>query len=179
MPRYEYKVVPAPARGTKLRGLKTPADRFAHALAEAMNTLGRDGWEYLRAESLPCEDRVGLLSKTQTTTQHVLVFRRVLPDPAAAAPSAAAPVPAPVPRVPAAEPAEAPHAPPAADPPRPAPSLTVVPPAVEPPLVREGIRPSRAPLRAEGARGVLPRLGSATGKGLFRSGPRPDGPRED
>ena len=29
MQTYEYKVVPAPARSEKVRGAKTPADRFA------------------------------------------------------------------------------------------------------------------------------------------------------
>lgn len=75
MQRYEYKVVPAPLRGEKARGVKTTADRFAHALTHVMNDMARDGWEYLRADTLPCEERSGFTSRT-TTFQHILVFRR-------------------------------------------------------------------------------------------------------
>ena len=72
---YEYKVVPAPARGLKAKGVKTAEDRFANALETAMNELAADGWEYLRADTLPCEQREGIISKT-TVYQNMLVFRR-------------------------------------------------------------------------------------------------------
>lgn len=72
---YEYKVIPAPVRGLKAKGVKTPEDRFAHALQTAINTLAADGWEYVRADTLPCEQREGLMGKT-TTYQNMLVFRR-------------------------------------------------------------------------------------------------------
>ena len=55
MPVYEYKVVPAPQKGEKAKGAKTTADRFAVALTSLMNQLGRDGWDYVRADTLPCE----------------------------------------------------------------------------------------------------------------------------
>ena len=79
MQLYEYKVVPAPVRGEKDRGLKTGAERFAHALGEVMNELAREGWEYWRAETLPAEERAGLASKV-TVIHHLLVFRRALED---------------------------------------------------------------------------------------------------
>ena len=79
MQRFEYKVVPAPKRGEKARGVKTTEDRFAHGLTLMMNDLGRDGWEYIRADTLPCEERVGLTGRT-TTFQHMLVFRRTIAD---------------------------------------------------------------------------------------------------
>lgn len=85
MHQYDYKVVPAPSKGEKDRGLKTGADRFAHALELAMNALARDGWEYWRAETLPAEERSGLTSKT-TVFHNLLVFRR--PRDAAATQSA-------------------------------------------------------------------------------------------
>ncbi|WP_347312955.1 DUF4177 domain-containing protein [Defluviimonas sp. SAOS-178_SWC] len=78
MQLYDYKVVPAPNRGEKARGLKTPADRFANALELLMNELGRDGWEYLRADTLPSEERAGFTKRT-TVYHAVLVFRRALP----------------------------------------------------------------------------------------------------
>ncbi len=72
---YEYKVVPAPVRGLKAKGLKTTEDRFAHALETTMNELASSGWEYVRADTLPCEQREGIMSKT-TVFQNMLVFRR-------------------------------------------------------------------------------------------------------
>jgi hypothetical protein len=77
MQRFEYKVIPAPRRGEKARGIKTTEDRFAFALTLLMNQLGSEGWEYVRADALPCEERVGLTG-TKTTFQNVLVFRRTL-----------------------------------------------------------------------------------------------------
>jgi hypothetical protein len=75
MPQYEYRVIPAPRRGEKARGLKTAEERFAHALTQLMNDLGREGWEYQRADTLPCDERVGLTG-SKTTYQNLLVFRR-------------------------------------------------------------------------------------------------------
>lgn len=77
MDLYEYKVVPAPVRGEKARGVKTTADRFALALTQLMNALGAEGWDYVRADSLPCEERAGLTG-TRSTVQNLLVFRRKL-----------------------------------------------------------------------------------------------------
>ena len=44
MQRFEYKVVPAPKRGEKARGVKTTEDRFAQALMSVMNALGAEGF---------------------------------------------------------------------------------------------------------------------------------------
>lgn len=77
MQRYEYKVIPAPLKGEKTRGVKGTPGRFAHGLSRIMNDLARDGWEYLRADTLPCEERTGLTGKT-VTYQNMLVFRRAV-----------------------------------------------------------------------------------------------------
>jgi hypothetical protein len=77
MQRFEYKVVPSPRKGEKAREAKTTTDRFALTLTNLMNRLGQDGWEYLRADALPCDERVGLTG-SKTTYQNVLVFRRVI-----------------------------------------------------------------------------------------------------
>lgn len=77
MQRFEYKVVPAPKRGEKARGVKTTEDRFAHALTLLMNQLGAEGWDYVRSDALPCEERAGFTG-TRTTFQNMLVFRRVV-----------------------------------------------------------------------------------------------------
>lgn len=74
---YVYKVVPAPMRGLKAKGLKTAEDRFANALQTTMNAHAADGWEYLRADTLPSEQREGLMGKA-TVYQNMLVFRRTL-----------------------------------------------------------------------------------------------------
>jgi hypothetical protein len=79
MQRYEYRVVPAPRKGEKARGLKTSEERFAHALAQVMNRLGAEGWEYQRADALPCDERVGLTG-SKTVFQNVMVFRRALAE---------------------------------------------------------------------------------------------------
>jgi hypothetical protein len=93
MTQFEYKVVPAPAKGEKVRGAKTTADRFAVTLTGVMNDLGRDGWEYLRADTLPCEERVGFTGR-QTTFQHMLVFRRAIAPAVTAAPEVPVAAPA-------------------------------------------------------------------------------------
>ena len=72
--RTEYKVVPAPERARKVRGLKGAA-LFAHEIEALMNELASDGWVYVRAETLPQEERAGLTSKT-TTYRNLLVFQR-------------------------------------------------------------------------------------------------------
>ena len=74
---FEYKVVPAPTRGRKAKGAKTAADRFANALEATMNELAEDGWEYLRADTLPSEERQGFTGRT-TVFQNLLVFRRAI-----------------------------------------------------------------------------------------------------
>jgi len=86
MQAYEYRVIPAPKRGLKGKGVGSATeDRFAFALQEAMNTLGAAGWDYVRADTLPCEERQGLTGRT-TAYHNLLVFRRALPLVAQAAP---------------------------------------------------------------------------------------------
>ena len=75
MPIYEYKVVPAPGKGTKAKGVKTAEGRFALSVEAELNRLAAGGWEYLRAELLPSEERSGLTGSV-TNWRNVLVFRR-------------------------------------------------------------------------------------------------------
>ncbi len=74
---FEYKVVPAPRKGVKAKGVKGAQARFAHALQLVMNDLGAEGWEYQRTDTLPMEERQGLTGKT-TSFQTMLVFSRQL-----------------------------------------------------------------------------------------------------
>lgn len=117
MSAWEFQVVPAPRRGVKTKGARTAEERFAVALAEVMNDLGAQGWDYVRTDILPCEERQGLTGKT-TVYHSMMVFRRPL---GAAAPEAD-PLP-PMARLPS------PAAVPAAVPPVLSPVQDAVPPA--------------------------------------------------
>lgn len=77
MQRYEYKVVPAPQKGTKAKGVKTPEGRFANSVEQVLNQMGQDGWEYQRSELLPSEERTGLTGSV-TNWRNLLVFRRAV-----------------------------------------------------------------------------------------------------
>lgn len=95
MPGYEYKIVPAPDRAKKIRGVKGPDARFAATLEDNLNTLGADGWEFVRTEVFSVEERTGLTGKKSIDRQ-VMVFRKALPEPAQTAPAPAlAPLPQP------------------------------------------------------------------------------------
>ena len=72
------------------------------ALGSALNAMAAQGWEYVRAETLPSEERSGLTSRT-TVWMNVLVFRRAV---APAQTAVAAPGPALVEQPQAAEPAD-------------------------------------------------------------------------
>ena len=73
--QYEYKVVPAPRKGRSEKGVRGAEAKFANELTILMNELGADGWEYVRSDTLPCEERTGLTTKVMTY-QNLLVFRR-------------------------------------------------------------------------------------------------------
>lgn len=83
MQEYEYRVVPAPDRGEKTRGAKTAGDRYAQAMTSLLNRMAREGWNYVRADMLPSEERTGLTRRT-TVYHHMLVFQRTLTEPAEA-----------------------------------------------------------------------------------------------
>lgn len=75
MQTFEYKVVPAPRRGKAGKGVRGPEAKFANALSALMNELGAEGWDYVRADTLPAEDRRGIFFRS-TVEHNVLVFRR-------------------------------------------------------------------------------------------------------
>jgi len=72
---YEYKVVPAPTKGAKVKGIKAPQDRFAHTIENLINELGAEGWVYLRSDTLPNE-RKSIFGARKVTDQSLLVFGR-------------------------------------------------------------------------------------------------------
>ncbi|WP_322866279.1 DUF4177 domain-containing protein [Aquicoccus sp. G2-2] len=75
MTQYEYKIVPAPRKGRKGKGVKGPEARFAFAIEGVVNDYAAQGWEFQRAEVLPSEERHGLTS-AQTVYRDLLIFRR-------------------------------------------------------------------------------------------------------
>ncbi|MFO1142277.1 MAG: DUF4177 domain-containing protein [Amaricoccus sp.] len=76
MTQYDYKVVPAPRRAKKIRGIKGTEELFAHTLTDAINEVARQGWEYVRAEHLRAEGPRGWFRSAAAGEQTVLVFRR-------------------------------------------------------------------------------------------------------
>lgn len=96
MSSHEYTVIPAPSRGEKAKGAKTGIERFAATLTDVLNQMARDGWDYVRAETLPAEERSGLTSRT-TVYHNLLVFRRTRSAPGQQYVSTAAAEPQPAP----------------------------------------------------------------------------------
>jgi hypothetical protein len=78
MEHFEYKVVPAPRRGIRTKGAKGTAGKFAGAMENVLNKLGASGWEYIRAESLPVDERQGLAMRKTESYQNVLIFRKLV-----------------------------------------------------------------------------------------------------
>jgi hypothetical protein len=76
-PIYEFTVVPAPKKAERGDGLRTDAERMAHTLSTLFNDMALDGWDYVRAETLP-NDNSRDLTGTAPTTMTLLVFRRLL-----------------------------------------------------------------------------------------------------
>ncbi len=155
---FEYKVVPAPVRAVRVKGLKTTAERFAHTLAESINAESAGGWQFVRCETMPCETR-SAFGATKQSQQVVMIFTRETgvrrPDAGAAlaaaqaapagidpeAERAAPPVVAPAPKL-AAKPAPQPA---------PQPAAAVEDEPAAPAKRREPLFRSGAMLRSEGA----------------------------
>ena len=76
MTHYDYKVVPAPKRAKRVKGVHGAEELFALTLTDAINEVARQGWEYVRAEHLPAEAPRGWFRGGAAGEQTVLVFRR-------------------------------------------------------------------------------------------------------
>jgi hypothetical protein len=72
---FEYKCVGAPERPKRQRGASR-SERVAIAMQEIINVEAVDGWEYLRTDLVPVEEKAGLFSRTHEVHRAVLVFRR-------------------------------------------------------------------------------------------------------
>ena len=87
MTPFEYRIVPSPRRAKRAKGARTPQDRFARTLTEVINAEAAEGWEYLRADTLPVDEKKSMLSTATEVYQTVLVFRRVIAPVAQPAPA--------------------------------------------------------------------------------------------
>ncbi len=72
----EYKCVGAPERAKRKRGMKTRSDRVAGAMQEIIAAEAVDGWEYLRTDLVPVEEKAGLFGRAREVHRAVLVFHR-------------------------------------------------------------------------------------------------------
>ena len=75
---FEYKVIPAPRKAQRTKGARGTTERFAVGLQGLMNEMGVDGWSYVRAETLPVDERHGVLRKAVEEFHTVLIFTRPL-----------------------------------------------------------------------------------------------------
>ncbi len=73
---YEYRVVPAPRRLRKIKGVNSTPELFAATLTDAINAEARQGWEYVRAESLAAEGPSGWLRRGAVVEATMMIFRR-------------------------------------------------------------------------------------------------------
>jgi hypothetical protein len=78
MTMFEYKVIPAPRKAQRTKGARGTTERFAVGLQGLMNEMGADGWSYVRAETLPVDERHGVLRKAVEEFHTVLIFTRPL-----------------------------------------------------------------------------------------------------
>lgn len=76
MSTFEYKTICAPRKALKIKGIRGTDDRYAQTLTDVINAQSADGWEYYRAESLPVDEKSGMMGKTTEKYLSLLIFRR-------------------------------------------------------------------------------------------------------
>ena len=76
MSTVEYKTSCAPRKALKIKGVKGADNRYAQTLTDVINTQSADGWEYFRAETLPVDEKSGMMGKTAEKYLSLLIFRR-------------------------------------------------------------------------------------------------------
>ena len=79
MQKFEYKIVAAPRAAKKFKGVRGHADRFARTVEAVITEQAVNGWDYFRADTLPSDQKSGILRKGAETYQTLLIFRRAAP----------------------------------------------------------------------------------------------------
>jgi hypothetical protein len=75
MTEYEYRVIPAPAKPVQGKKGIGESDRFASIFAEMLNDMGREGWLYVRTDTVT--ERHGRWPfRRWTETRELVVFQR-------------------------------------------------------------------------------------------------------
>ncbi len=74
MRRYEYKVVPVPAKCMSSKGLAPEYDPASQTVEAVLNDLGLQGWEYVRTDRMTLQ-RPGILGRGEVTRE-MMVFCR-------------------------------------------------------------------------------------------------------
>jgi hypothetical protein len=75
MTEYEYRVIPAPAKPVQGKGAVGGGDRFASIFAEMLNDMGREGWLYVRTDTVT--ERHGRWPfRRRSETRELVVFQR-------------------------------------------------------------------------------------------------------
>ncbi|MCH8166977.1 MAG: hypothetical protein IIC03_03500 [Proteobacteria bacterium] len=73
---YEYKIIGAPEKGKRKRGMRRKSDRVAAAFADILKSEAVDGWEYQRTDLLPVIEGAGWFRRGHEVHRAVMVFRR-------------------------------------------------------------------------------------------------------
>lgn len=76
MSTFEYKSICAPRKALKIKGVKGADERYAQTLTDVINAQSDHGWEYFRAETLPVDEKTGMMGKTAEKYLTLLIFRR-------------------------------------------------------------------------------------------------------
>ena len=77
MTYYDYKVIPAPRRAKRIKGVSGAEELFALTLTEAINEVARQGWEYVARRAAAGRGAARLVrARAVAEEQTVLVFRR-------------------------------------------------------------------------------------------------------
>jgi hypothetical protein len=73
---YEYRVIPAPKRLRRIKGVSATADLVAATLTDCINAEARQGWEYVRTEQVAAEEPAGWFRRARQVEETVMIFRR-------------------------------------------------------------------------------------------------------
>lgn len=74
MRKYEYKVVPVPAKSIDSRNARASGDPICYTIEMLLNQMSAEGWIYVRTDQVSLM-KSGILGRTEVT-RDMLIFRR-------------------------------------------------------------------------------------------------------